>query len=106
MILHAISDNPWLLFTSYVCIAWMLVVMVTLSLERRDCPATVWLLPFAALSVIALPLIEQRYYLPFLGLLFAVLPPLSGRVLATTGIYFVLASGYILYHISQMHFFL
>jgi alpha-1,2-glucosyltransferase len=106
MILHAISDNPWLLFTSYVCIAWMLVVMVTLALERRDCPATVWLLPFAALSVIALPLIEQRYYLPFLGLLFAMLPPLSGRVLATTGIYYVLASGYILHHISRMHFFL
>lgn len=106
MILHAISDNPWLLFTSYLCMAWMVVVMVTLAQERRHCPATVWLLPFAALSVIALPLIEQRYYLPFLGLLFAVLPPLSGRVLATIGICYVLASSYILYHISQMHFFL
>jgi hypothetical protein len=106
MILHAISDNPWLLFTSYLCMAWMLIVLVMLALERRHCPATLWLLPFAALSVIALPLIEQRYYLPFFGLLFAVLPPLSGRVLATTGIYYVLASGYILYHISRMNFFL
>jgi alpha-1,2-glucosyltransferase len=106
LILHTISDNPWLLLTSYLCIAWMVVVMVTLALERRHCPATVWLLPFAALSVIALPLIEQRYYLPFFGLLFAVLPPLSGRVLATTGIYYVLATAYILYNISQMHFFL
>lgn len=106
VILHAISDNPWLQLASYLCMAWMLIVLIMLALERRHCPATMWLLPFAVLSVIALPLIEQRYYLPFFGLLFAMLPPLSGRVLASTGIYYVLGSAYILYNISQMHFFL
>lgn len=106
LVLHAINDLLWLKLAAYLLLVWTLLALASAALAERSNAALVWWLPFALLSVLPLPLVEHRYYLPALALLLALRPPMPERLTALTLGCYLAAASYILYHISRMHFFL
>lgn len=59
-LLNHINDSLWLQFTAYILSVYTVLAMSTLKLKS---PVWNWLYVFLPLSVIAMPLIEQRYYI-------------------------------------------
>jgi len=59
-LLNQINDSLWLQLTAYIFSVYTVLAMSTLKLKS---PVWNWLYVFLPLSVIAMPLIEQRYYI-------------------------------------------
>jgi alpha-1,2-glucosyltransferase len=106
LVLHAIYDHALLKVAAYVGIAWMVLVVAVDTFTEPANRALHLLLPFAILSVLPLPLVEQRYYLVALALYLAMRPPVAGKVTNITLACYLPAACFILYGISTMSFFL
>lgn len=104
--LHYTCDVlPWRI-VSYVPIAWMAMSVVTAG-DRSEYGHLIYLLiPFALLSFVPLPLIEQRYYFVALTLFLLWRPPMSRISTFYNLVIFIALSGYLLFNISRKIFFL
>jgi alpha-1,2-glucosyltransferase len=99
-------DIYWLRILSYFAMSWMALSYYTAARSGKARNHLLLLLPFTLLSTVPLPLIEQRYYLVSLCLFIALRPPIPEKVTVVTLTYYIGVTGFILYHISRMNFFL
>jgi alpha-1,2-glucosyltransferase len=106
LFLYYSCDIYWLRVLSYFAMAWMALSYYTASKYCINRKPLLLLLPVTLLSTVPLPLIEQRYYLMSLSLFIALRPPIPDKFTALTLIYYIAVSGYALYHVSRMNFFL
>lgn len=106
LILNYTADYPIYKLVAYVAMAWTCLSFATILLKGANRRALQLLAPFALLSVIPLPLIEQRYYLVALSLLLALRPPMKSRLEQVSLLYSILWSIYLFYNISNANFFL
>lgn len=106
LFIHYSCDIYLLRILSYFAMAWMALSYYASARISKDRVALLLLLPVTFLSTVPLPLIEQRYYLVSLSLFIAMRPPVSEKVTTLTLVYYIGVTGYVLYHISRMHFFL
>jgi alpha-1,2-glucosyltransferase len=106
LFLHYTCDVYWLRILSYFAMAWMALSYYAAAHVSKDHKPLLLLLPVTLLSIVPLPLIEQRYYLVSLVLFIAMRPSIPEKISVLTLIYYIGVSGYVLYHISRMNFFL
>lgn len=74
VILHYTVTVPILKILAFIPIAWMALTLAALFRESDNKPLLGALYLFACASIIPLPLVEQRYYLPALALFIAIMP--------------------------------
>lgn len=102
-LLALLTSNRWALYTSYIPVALMVLSLVGTRLPEKRFYA-IYL--FIAVSIVFLPLIEQRYYIPGLALLVALREQSSrGSELCMLASYQILSIA-ISYGIAQQAFFL
>ncbi|MGD8911931.1 MAG: hypothetical protein PVJ68_04185 [Candidatus Thiodiazotropha sp.] len=106
LILYYSCDVYWLRILSYFAMAWMALSYYAAALVTKDRMPLMLLLPVTLLATVPLPLIEQRYYLVSLSLFLALRPPIPEKVTALTLIYYISVTGYVIYNMSRMKFFL
>jgi len=106
LILHYVCDFTVGRVLAFIPIAWMALTLVVNILEGRYRYYIALIMVFALLSIVPLPLIEQRYYLVTLALLLAFRPAISAWSTALTLLVFITGNAYILFHITHKHFFL
>lgn len=106
LLLYYSCDVYWLRILSYFAMAWMALSYYAASCVSKDRKTLYLLFPMTLLSTVPLPLIEQRYYLVCLALFVALRPPIPEKATVLTLIYYISVTGYTIYHISHMNFFL
>ncbi len=99
-------DIVWLRILSYFAMVWMALSYYAAASVSKDRLPLLLLLPVTLLATVPLPLIEQRYYLVSLCLFIALRPPVPEKVTALTLTYYISVTGYALYNVSRMNFFL
>ncbi|WP_075185813.1 hypothetical protein [Teredinibacter haidensis] len=106
LFIHYTCDYlPWRIL-SFIPMAWMGLSFVT-SIRTSDyAPVLLLMLPFALLSFVPLPLIEQRYYVVALTLFLALRPKMSSLSTGITLWSFVAICAYVMFNITRKVFFL
>jgi len=106
LFIHYTCDILPLRILSFFPMAWMSLSLVT-AIQRGEFGAQLMLLvPFALLSFVPLPLIEQRYYFVSLALLLALRPPMSIKSTTASLFVFIALSAYVMFNITRQIFFL
>lgn len=106
LFIHYTCDILPLRIASYIPMAWMILAFVTAVRASSYGPALLLLYPFALLSFVPLPLIEQRYYVVALTLFLVFRPPMSRLSTNISLVIFITLSAYILFNITRKIFFL
>jgi alpha-1,2-glucosyltransferase len=106
LFLYYSCDIYWLRIVSYFAMVWMALSYYAAGLVSKNRIPLLLLLPLTLLSTVPLPLIEQRYYLVSLCLFIALRPPIEEKYTALIFAYYVGVTGYALYNISRLKFFL
>jgi alpha-1,2-glucosyltransferase len=106
LFLYYSCDVYWLRILSFFAMAWMALSYYAAAYASEGRIPLLLLLPFTLLSTVPLPLIEQRYYLVSLALFVALRPPVPEKISTLTLIYYIGVTGYVIYHVSRMNFFL
>lgn len=107
VLLHHIVTRPAIRALTFIPVAWMaLTLILFFHEETRHRWSLGALYVFALLSFVPLPLVEQRYYLPALTLLFAFAPLQEARLNWTSLWLFVPVNCVLLLGISNQWFFL
>lgn len=84
VILHYTVTVPILKVLAFIPIAWMALTAMVLFLESDNKPLLGALYIFTCASILPLPLVEQRYYLPALALFIALAPNYRAQLGMTT----------------------
>ena len=105
-LLHYTADITAFRIVSFFPIAWMALSYVCAARKGSYNKQILLLIPFALLSFVPLPLIEQRYYIVSLILFLVFRPSLSRPASTMTLCYYMGLSAYILFNISRKTFFL
>ncbi len=106
LFIHYTCDILPLRILSFIPMAWMSLSFVTAIRTGAYGAQILLLLPFALLSFVPLPLIEQRYYFVSLTLFLAMRPSISNWSTGINLFVFVGLCAYILFNISRQLFFL
>jgi alpha-1,2-glucosyltransferase len=106
LFLYYSCDVYWLRILSYFAMTWMALSFYAAAHVSEYRKPLLLLVPITLLSIVPLPLIEQRYYLVSLALFIAMRPSIPEKVTTLTLVYYIGISGYVLYHISRLNFFL
>ncbi len=104
--LHYTSDVTLWRVLSYIPIAWMGLSYVVAVRTSVHGDLLLLLVPFALLSFVPLPLIEQRYYFVALALIMLWRPPMSRLSTLINLAGFLVLSAFILFNVSRQSFFL
>ncbi|SMF03613.1 Cation transport ATPase [Alteromonadaceae bacterium Bs31] len=106
LFIHYTCDILPLRIASFIPMAWMSLSFVSAVRTSAYGAQLLLLLPFALLSFVPLPLIEQRYYFVALTLFLAMRPSITAWSTAINLFVFVALCAYILFNISRQIFFL
>jgi alpha-1,2-glucosyltransferase len=106
LFIYYTSDITPIRIASYFPMAWMALSFVTAARNSEQGHLLYLMYPFALLSFVPLPLIEQRYYVVALTLFLVWRPPMSRFSTLFTLVTFIALSAWILFNITRQVFFL
>jgi len=106
LFLHYTCDILPIKIACFIPMAWMSLSFVTAVRESTYGPQLLLMLPFALLSFVPLPLIEQRYYVVALTLFLVLRPKISSWSTGLTLGGFIALCAYVMFNISRQTFFL
>ena len=104
--LHYTGDYFLARILSFVPMAWMSLSFACAVRSSEYGRVILLMLPFALLSFVPLPLIEQRYYIVALTLFLAMRPKMSPLSTGITLFSFITLCAYILFNVTRKTFFL
>lgn len=106
VILHYTITIPILKVLTFIPIAWSALTLTVMLIESENKPLLAALYLFACASILPLPLVEQRYYLPALALLIALMPNYPYRLGMATLFLYIPINCFLLHAIANHVLFL
>ncbi len=100
-LINTINNHAQIKIASYFMAAYALLAVATIELKK---PAWNWLYPFLPLSVIAMPLSEQRYYMVGFALWQIARIPNKRSIELVQLVWFIIVSGFLYLGLSKAWF--